>query len=121
MSVRVSASPRQAAVLLYPAAMLGVFFVIPFAIMLATSFYLRSEGTFYEPAFEFDNYIRFITKFFGKVLVFSLFAAAFAAVISVVVGFPFTYQLTRLRRRHQVPILVQRGIQLGENPADGHL
>jgi hypothetical protein len=52
----------------WPAAMLGVFFLIPFGIMLAVSFYHRVEGAFYEPAFELANYARFLTPFFGRVL-----------------------------------------------------
>ncbi len=99
-------SLRHHGVLLYPALMLAVFFVIPFAIMLATSFYDRVEGAYFEPAFKVENYTRFFTTFFGGVLAFSLFAAACAAVVSVVIAFPFTYFLTRMRRRRQVPILV---------------
>jgi putative spermidine/putrescine transport system permease protein len=97
---------RQHTVLLYPALMLAIFFVIPFGIMLATSFFQKTEGALYEPAFEIANYARFFTAFFARVLIFSLFAAMFAAIVSIVVAFPFTYFLTRLRRRHQIPILV---------------
>ena len=52
--------------------MLGVFFVVPFGIMLAVSFFHRVEGAFFEPAFELANYARFLSPFFGKALVFSL-------------------------------------------------
>jgi len=92
--------------LVYPSFMLAAFFVVPFAIMLAVSFYHRVEGGFYEPAFEIANYRRFLSAFFLNSLGFSLYVAALTAVICVAVGFPFTYLLTRLRRRHQVPWLV---------------
>jgi putative spermidine/putrescine transport system permease protein len=90
----------------WPAVMLGVFFLIPFGIMLAVSFYHRVEGAFYEPAFELANYARFLTPFFGRVLAFSLGVSALAAALVVAVAFPFTYFLTRLTRRRQVPFLV---------------
>ena len=99
---------RRPAILLlvYPALMLGIFFVVPFATMLAVSFFHRVEGAFYEPAFVLDNYARFLSAFFGRALGFSILLAGLAAAISVAVAFPFTYALTRLRRRHQVPWLV---------------
>jgi putative spermidine/putrescine transport system permease protein len=107
----VTASPprvalRDRAALLYPAAMLAVFFVVPFGIMVAVSFFHRVEGGFYEPGFELASYARFLTPFFGQVLAFSLWISALAAVIVVAVGFPFTYALTRLPRPTQVVFLV---------------
>lgn len=97
---------RQHSALLYPALMLLVFFVAPFGIMLAVSFYHRVESAFYEPAFEFANYARFLTAFFGKALGFSVWIAALASVVSVAVAFPFTYFMTRLSRPAQVRWLV---------------
>lgn len=90
----------------WPTLMLCVFFLIPFSIMAAISFFHRVEGGFYEAGFEFDNYARFFTFFFSRILGFSLFVAGLAAVICVTLGFPFTYMLTRLRRRRQVVWLV---------------
>ena len=46
--------------------MLIVFFVVPFGIMVAVSFFQRIQGGFYEPDFVFDNYARFLTAFFGE-------------------------------------------------------
>jgi putative spermidine/putrescine transport system permease protein len=86
--------------------MLCVFFVIPFSIMAAISFFHRIEGGFYEPGFEFANYARFFALFFSRILVFSLSLSALAAVVCVALAFPFTYMLTRLRRRGQVVWLV---------------
>ncbi len=89
-----------------PALMLIVFFVVPFGTMLMVSFFERVQGAFYEPAFVFDNYARFLSTFFGEVLTFSLVLAGLVAVICVVVGFPFTYLVAGMRRRAQVVWLV---------------
>jgi putative spermidine/putrescine transport system permease protein len=92
--------------LAYPALMLGALFLVPFGIMLVISFFHRVEGGFYEPAFDLANYERFIQAYFLRALAFSLFIAALAAAICVAVGFPFTFLLSRFRRRTQVLWLV---------------
>jgi putative spermidine/putrescine transport system permease protein len=101
-----SHSLRRQALLLYPALMLAVFFVVPFGIMLAVSFFHRVEGAFYEPAFELANYARFLSPFFAEALAFSIWISALAAAIIVCVAFPFTYFLTRMSRRAQISVLV---------------
>jgi putative spermidine/putrescine transport system permease protein len=93
-------------IVLYPAAMLVVFFVIPFGIMLAVSFFEREPGGFYTTDFSIDNYINLMTALFGRVLTFSIFISAFCAAVCVAVGFPFTYFVTRMPRRVQVIWLV---------------
>jgi putative spermidine/putrescine transport system permease protein len=90
----------------YPLVMLVVFFVVPFVIMLSVSFFSRDEGAFFQPAFELSNYARFISPFFGKVLLTSLTFSAAAAIISVSVAVPFTYFVTRMRARWQSVMLV---------------
>ena len=101
--------PRHSADVLaigFPAFMLTAFFIVPFGIMIAVSFFKRVQGAFYTPDFVLENYGRFLTAFFGGVLGFSLFLAALVAAICVAVGLPFTYRLTRLPRRLQVIWLV---------------
>jgi putative spermidine/putrescine transport system permease protein len=92
--------------ILFPAAMLLAFFVVPFGTMIAVSFFERVQGGFYQPAFTLDNYARFWSLFFGRVLLFSLGLSALVSAICVLVGVPFTRALTRLSRRAQVPWLI---------------
>jgi putative spermidine/putrescine transport system permease protein len=101
-------SARRSALLpiAFPALMLTIFFVAPFGIMLAVSFFQRDQGAFYTPAFVLDNYARFLSAFFAGVLGFSLFLAALVAAICVAVGLPFTYRLTRMARSIQVAWLI---------------
>jgi putative spermidine/putrescine transport system permease protein len=91
---------------LFPAVMLTVFFIVPFGIMLAVSFFRRVQGAFYEPDFVLDNYARFLSLFFAGRLGFSLLLAALVAAVSIAVGLPFTYQLATLGRRLQVIWLI---------------
>jgi len=92
--------------LLFPALMLLVFFVVPFGIMIAVSFFRRQQGGFYTPDFVFDNYERFLSAFFGGVLGFSLLLAACVALCCVLLAYPFTYFLTCRTRRVQIAWLV---------------
>jgi putative spermidine/putrescine transport system permease protein len=92
--------------LLFPGAMLAVFFVVPFGIMVAVSFFRRVPGAFYTPDFVIANYARFLTAFFGNVLALSLGLAALVALVAVSIAFPFTYLLCRQRRWAQVGWLV---------------
>lgn len=89
-----------------PAAWLGVFFLIPFAIMLSVSVAHRVPGGFFEPGFEFDSYLRFFSAFFGQILVTSILFSAAAAVVCVTLAFPFTVILARLSGRAQTMVLV---------------
>ncbi len=90
----------------FPLAMLTIFFLVPFAIMLATSFYHRIEGGFYEPAFELDSWRRLLHGVFIERTLFSIGICLLAGAVCIVVAFPFTYFLTRMRRRPHVTLLV---------------
>ena len=92
--------------LAFPALMLLVFFVVPFSIMIAVSFFKRNPAGFYTPDFVFDNYARFLTPFFGGVLGFSLMLAVLVAICCVAIAFPFTFLLTKCSRRVQTIWLV---------------
>jgi putative spermidine/putrescine transport system permease protein len=92
--------------LAFPALMLTVFFVVPFSIMIAVSFFRRDPAGFYTPDFVVDNYGRFLSLFFGGVLGFSLLLAVLVAACCVAIAFPFTFLLTRCSRRVQTVWLV---------------
>lgn len=89
-----------------PVAWLLVFFLIPFAIMLSVSVAHRVPGGFYEPGFEFDSYRRFFSVFFGRILLTSILISAGAAAICVLLAFPFTLSLARMKKRGQTVVLV---------------
>jgi len=105
MSARAD-TPTPGWVAAIPALWLGIFFLIPFAIMLSVSVAHRVPGGFYEPGFELDSYRRFFSPFFGRILAISVALSAGAAAICVALAFPFTVILARMGRGAQTVVLV---------------
>jgi len=91
---------------LYPTIMLGVFFFIPFLIMIDISFWHRVESRTYERAFELTHYARFFSPLFTTHLWVSVQFSALASALCLVFAVPFTYFLSRFRRKPQVVALV---------------
>jgi putative spermidine/putrescine transport system permease protein len=106
VSQRDRPSARTYGVLAFPVGMLVIFFLIPFGIMVATSFYHRIEGAFYEPSFELDNWQRLFQPVFLERALFSIGICLLAGLVCITIAFPFTYFLTRMRRRPQVVLLI---------------
>ncbi|MBC6439890.1 MAG: ABC transporter permease [Rhodospirillales bacterium] len=90
---------------IYPSLMIGIFFMIPFVIMLVISFAVRTES-FYKPGFDLEHYARFFSPLFTTHLWVSVQFAALASFFSLVVAVPFTFFISRFRRRPQIVALV---------------
>ena len=103
---RVDRSPVPAWFGLVPALALVVFFVAPFAIMLAVSVAERVPSGFYEPGFESTHYQRFMSAYFGRILLISISLSAAAAALCVALAFPFVLFLSQRGKRIQTVILV---------------
>jgi len=106
MSERRPPTKGTYAVLAAPVAALVIFFLIPFGIMVATSFYHRIEGGFYEPAFELDSWERLFSRVFLERAGFSIWISLLAGALCIAVAFPFAFFLTRMRRRAHVALLI---------------
>jgi len=106
MSQRERPSTKTYRVLAFPVGMLLIFFLIPFGIMVATSFYHRVPGAFYTPAFELANWQRLFKPVFLERAVFSIGICLLAGLVCISIAFPFTYFLTRMRRRRHVALLI---------------
>ncbi len=90
---------------LYPTLMIGVFFLVPFAIMFAISFATRTEST-YQAGFELTHYARFFSPLFTTHLWVSVQFSVLASALSLLVAVPFTFFVSRLARRPQILALV---------------
>lgn len=97
---------RKTLILIPPGFMLLVFFLCPFLIMGAVSFYYRVPDGFYERDFVLTNYAAFFDPVFLTALVRSLTLCAVISLVCVSLAVPFTYLLSRMRRTIQVPIVI---------------
>ncbi|MEX0285598.1 MAG: ABC transporter permease [Paracoccaceae bacterium] len=86
--------------------MIGVFFAIPFAMILLTSVSTPTDDGDYRFAFDLQHFDRFLTWFYVERALFSAGLCALIAVISLLVAFPFTYFLTRFGPRSQTIWLI---------------
>ncbi|MEM7121264.1 MAG: ABC transporter permease [Pseudomonadota bacterium] len=91
---------------IYPTIMLGIFFFIPFLIMIDISFWHRVESRTYERAFELTHYARFFSPLFTTHLWVSVQFSIFSSALCLVFSVPFTFFVSRFRRKPQVVALV---------------
>lgn len=91
---------------IYPTVMIGVFFLAPFLLIVAVSVAHQNPAGYYDPGFELTHFRRFLSSIFINTAIFSVAVAALVASVCLVLGFPFTYFITRLPRRSQVFWLV---------------
>lgn len=98
--------PWPHVIIAWPAAALLVLFLLPLLAVVAVSFFKRVQTAFFEVGFVIDNYASALTPFFLERLWVSLLIALVAALVCLIVGLPFTYLITRMPRRRQVPYLV---------------
>ena len=81
--------------LIPPSIMLGIFFLIPFLLILAVSVANKTEGGDFIFGFTLDHYGRYFTGLYMGRTVFSTVTALSVSVLTLVIAFPFTYMLTR--------------------------
>lgn len=102
-------SHSKAIVLGYPLGMLLLFFAIPLVLLIATSFYPKPSGEYYEVGFTLDHYIRLFTvPLYLKRLGFTIGLSIGTAFACLAIGYPIAYSLSRMesRLRRQVYITV---------------
>lgn len=99
--------PGGSLLLIWPACVIVLFFVVPFVLLLRASLARPGFGALGEGGFDLQNYTGLAgdRAFLGSVG-FSLLLAAGVAVTSLCLCFPFTFWITRMSRRAQVVWLV---------------
>jgi ABC-type spermidine/putrescine transport system permease subunit I len=95
----------QALILGLPLAVLFSFILGPLVITFVVSFWQKTGFTM-KPAFTFDNYIAFLSGVRLEVLLRSLWVAATAMILMLLIAYPIAYLIaTRLRARLVRPVL----------------
>lgn len=96
-------------------AVVSIFCVVPFLLVIAISFGRKVEGAAWVWDFTFENYQRFfvgalwpdeVTFLYLQQLGYSFWYAVIASLLAVLTALPFTLLLTRLSRRAQAAWLV---------------
>jgi putative spermidine/putrescine transport system permease protein len=97
---------RIAAWLAWPAVALLGTVLLPFILLLRISFAAPDPSGLWIPVFTLDAYAGLLNRDFAKALAYSLTLSASVGAITVGLGFPLTYLITRLTRRLQIVWLV---------------
>ena len=81
----------------YPAATLGLLFVLPVLLLVVVSVFVNIEGGFFEPGFTVENYVRFFqSDLYRNRMLYTLRLAGMTALACLVVGYPLAYYIARL-------------------------
>lgn len=86
--------------------MIGVFFAIPFVMILLTSVSTPMDDGDYQFGFDLQHFDRFLTWFYIERALFSAGLCALIALLSLLIAFPFTYFLTTFGPRSQTTWLI---------------
>ncbi len=75
---------------------LGLFVLIPNAMIIVTSFLTRDEANLIDMVFTLDNYQRLLDPLYAKVLLHSFYMALLATLLCLVIGYPFAYIVAKM-------------------------
>lgn len=76
---------------------LVLFTLLPMLLVVAVSFLRRDEAGLIAPVPTLDNYLRLLDPIYLKVFGHSLWMAAVATLLALLVAYPFAYRLSRVR------------------------
>lgn len=100
----VSVDWRLAGSLAWPAILVGLFFLVPFLLMVLVSLSAGAPGE--RMTMALSAYARALTPDFLRTVLYSIGLAIVVGTLSVVIAFPFTWLISRMRRRGQTAWLV---------------
>lgn len=86
--------------------MIGVFFLVPFSLILLASVSPPTESGDFGIGFDLQHFERFFTWFYIERALFSAGLCAIIAIISLLVAYPFTYLLTTFTPRARTTWLI---------------
>lgn len=78
---------------------------MPCVIILTYSFFERGVYGGIDYNINFDNYLRAFKWTYFKILINSAYIAFLAAMVSIIIGFPAAYCITRIRVKYQIVVL----------------
>jgi putative spermidine/putrescine transport system permease protein len=93
-------------VLLWPLVMLVAFFAVPLFLLARVSFAPHDETGLWLPGLSLDPYGELLSVELLRAFAYSVILAALVAIVSLAIGLPFAYFVSRMRRSRQVIWLV---------------
>jgi spermidine/putrescine transport system permease protein len=97
---------RQGALLVAPTIFyLILFLIVPLLFVVILSFLTR--GRYGNVVFEinFQNYLRLFDPLYSRILLNSLFVAAFTTLLTIIIGYPLAYFISRSPHQHRSYLL----------------
>jgi putative spermidine/putrescine transport system permease protein len=86
---------------------LGIFFLVPLILVLSLSFYGYSPTEGVKPGIKFDNYIKLFTDtYYIGIFVRTFRISILVTIITLLIGYPEAYFLTRLRGRVKALVMM---------------
>ncbi len=79
--------------------MIGVFFMVPFVLIIMASVAVKTPDGDFSYGFDLTHFERFMTWFYIERALFSAAMCALISCISLLIAFPFTYMLTQFKER----------------------
>ena len=83
-----------------------LFGVIPTLMLVGVSFLRRHPDDLIGPSFSLESYLRLFEPELGSMLVHSLFMAATATLLCLLIGYPFAYVVARAAKGHSRLLLL---------------
>ncbi|MDX9691106.1 MAG: ABC transporter permease [Acholeplasmataceae bacterium] len=84
-----------------------VLVVIPIFLMIISSFQDEYESSIFSISFTFSHYQDFLrTQVFVRSMTSSLWIAAATTVVTLIIGYPLAYLLTKMKARTQITLLL---------------
>ncbi len=81
--------------------------VIPIFLMIISSFQLENATSIFSISFTFTHYMEFLNATaFVRAMTSSLWIAAATTVVTLIIGYPLAYLLTRMKPRSQITLLL---------------
>lgn len=84
-----------------------ILVVIPLFLMVISSFQLDNQSSIFSISFTFTHYRDFLeTPVFVRAMTSSLWIAAATTIVTLIIGYPLAYMLTKMKLRTQVTLLL---------------
>ena len=99
--------PKGALLAVPASCWLGIFFLVPLILVLSLSFYGFSPTEGVKPGIKFDNYIKLFTDtYYIGIFVRTFRISILVTILTLILGYPEAYFLTRLRGRMKALVMM---------------